>query len=122
MRIVRARLPWLDFEPDCSDRGEPAPGFQHPWRGIPWPGTDNEEYRRDGVSRCMQRCPNCGAGRVTRYVEPATPGKNIFGSWTVEGFLSRDALESLTSRPGGSKPEGERTQDAAPPKAPGKLL
>ena len=100
----RARLPYLSppftyrmgsrtyelREPACRDiwRGEdrgPAPNIGHGFRGIPWPGTENEEYRRAGVSRCMQRCGTCGLGRVTRYDDQAK-------EWTVEGFLGADPL------------------------------
>ena len=119
MKLIKAHLPYLSEEPVCV----PFTGIQHSWRGIPWPGTNNEEFRRGEVSRCMRRCRTCGAGRVTRYVEPINPTeKRAIGSWIVEGFLSFSDLKSLNSRPGGSKLTEPRNQDAAAPEAPGKLF
>ena len=88
----RARLPYVAAEPPCrlAKRfgGEIAPGIQHNYRGINWPGTDQEERRRKGVSRSMQRC-RCGNGRVTRYDDSEK-------AWEVEGYLLAAYFEGLT--------------------------
>lgn len=81
---MKARLfdvPQPVCDPDC-------PSVGHDWRGILWPETDGEEFRRNGVSRSMQHCRSCGARRVTRFTPSVAKRGQTDGTWTVEGFLA----------------------------------